>query len=59
LRTLEFHQRLNAACGLDLLDEASRRLQVVHWIGFVAHYADLVPERLAIVRNYRRLTEAL
>lgn len=56
---LDYHRRLNAFCGLTLLDEASRRLQVVHWISFVARYAALVPHRAFIVQNYRRLSEAL
>lgn len=58
-RLLEFHRRLNAAFDLELLDEASRRLQVVHWIGFVARYASLLPHREAITENYRRLAAAL
>lgn len=56
---LDYHRRLNAFCGFALLDEASRRLQVVHWISFVARYAALVPHRASIVENYRRLSEAL
>ena len=56
---LEFHRRINAFCGSELLDEASRRLQVVHWISFVAQYASLVPHRVAIMDNYLRLADAL
>lgn len=56
---LEFHRRINAFCGSELLDEASRRLQVVHWISFVAQYAFLVPHRVAIMKNYLRLADAL
>lgn len=56
---LEFHRRINAFCKSELLDEASRRLQVVHWISFVAQYASLVPHRVAIMENYYRLTDAL
>lgn len=56
---LEFHRRVNAFCGSELLDEASRRLQVVHWISFVAQYAALVPHRIAIMENYGRLADAL
>lgn len=56
---LEFHRRINAFCESELLDEASRRLQVVHWIGFVAQYASLVPNRVAIMDNYFRLADAL
>ncbi|TNE60858.1 MAG: GntR family transcriptional regulator [Alphaproteobacteria bacterium] len=56
---LEFHRRINAFCGSELLDEASRRLQVVHWISFVAQYASLVPHRVAIMENYFRLADAL
>lgn len=56
---LEFHRSINAFCGSELLDEASRRLQVVHWISFVAQYASLVPHRVAIMENYFRLADAL
>ena len=56
---LEFHRRINAFCGSELLDEASRRLQVVHWISFVAKYASLVPHRVTIMENYLRLADAL
>lgn len=56
---LEFHRRINAFCKSEILDEASRRLQVVHWISFVAQYASLVPHRAAIMENYFRLTDAL
>ncbi|MFV3076982.1 GntR family transcriptional regulator [Niveispirillum fermenti] len=56
---LEFHRRINAFCGSELLDEASRRLQVVHWISFVAQYASLVPHRIVIMENYFRLADAL
>ena len=56
---LEFHRRINAFCGSELLDEASRRLQVVHWISFVAQYASLVPHRNTIMENYLRLTDAI
>lgn len=56
---LEFHRCINAFCGSELLDEASRRLQVVHWISFVAQYASLVPHRRTIMQNYLRLTEAI
>jgi DNA-binding GntR family transcriptional regulator len=56
---LEFHRRVNAFAGSELLDEASRRLQVVHWISFVAQYASLVPHRVAIMENYFRLADAL
>lgn len=56
---LEFHRRINAFCGSELLDEASRRLQVVHWISFVAQYATLVPYRETIMGNYFRLVDAL
>jgi DNA-binding GntR family transcriptional regulator len=56
---LEFHRSINAFCGSELLDEASRRLQVVHWISFVAQFASLVPHRIAIMENYYRLTDAL
>ncbi len=58
-RMLEFHRRINACCGLELLDEASRRLQVVHWISFVARYALLVPHRIPIMDNYARMADAL
>ena len=56
---LEFHRQINAFCGSELLDEASRRLQVVHWISFVGQYASLVPHRVAIMENYVRMTDAL
>ncbi|PJG47385.1 hypothetical protein CAF53_03365 [Sphingobium sp. LB126] len=56
---LEFHRSINAFCKSEILDEASRRLQVVHWISFVAQYASLVPHRIAIMENYLRLVDAL
>ena len=56
---LEFHRRINEFSGAAVVDEASRRLQVVHWISFLAKYAPLAAYRSDIASNYLRLADAL
>lgn len=56
---LEFHRRTNEFSGAAVVDEASRRLQVVHWISFLAQYAPLAAYRTDIASNYLRLADAI
>lgn len=56
---LEFHRIINSFSGADIVDEASRRLQVVHWMSLLARLAPLASYRACVARNYARMADAI